>query len=170
MLNREMTTAGNVHFFLFKSMKKKVTVFRTSEQTFVVHYLIPPELSVDSFSRFRWGTQHNKQWRLQPISKLSSSLQAMWLGKCCERCLDGDGLRSSEGLEGTVPQKITEFKNKIFGSNEVWTFSRFCCGISQLCDVCKGAFRGFEWHYNPSIFKKCLQKYSSPEKFHFCNF
>ena len=41
-----------------------------------------------------------------------------------------------------------------FPSNEVSTGSRCCCGILQLCNLCKKGVWGVERHYNPSLFKK----------------
>ena len=38
------------------------------------------------------------------------------------------------------------------------------------CAACVKGFRGFERHYNPSIFKKYMQKILTPEKFKLCNF
>ena len=66
-------------------------------------------------------------------------------------------------FKGTVPPK----NYKKIASNEVWTCSWCCRENLQLCDVCKGDLGGVLWHYNPSVFNKCLQKDRSPEKFHF---
>ena len=66
-------------------------------------------------------------------------------------------------LMGPYRRKITKLKKN--ASNEVSICSRCCCGILQLCDECKCSLGGVERHYNPSIFKKCLQKNRSPEKF-----
>ena len=72
---------------------------------------------------------------------------------------------------GPYPQKNDKvLKKKFFASNEVSTCSGCCCGILHLCDVCKGGLRGVERHYNPSVFKKCVHKNRSHEKFQFCNF
>ena len=39
------------------------------------------------------------------------------------------------------------------------------------CAKCvKGGLGGVDRHYYPSVFKMCLQKDRSPEKFQFCNF
>ena len=73
-----------------------------------------------------------------------------------------------EDFKGTVPPKKLP-KYNFFASIEVSTCSG-CYGISQLCDVCKVGLGKVERHSYPSIFKKCLQKNLSPEKFDFCNF
>ena len=66
--------------------------------------------------------------------------------------------------------EIPNFQTIFFASNEVSTCSGSCREILQLCDLCKWGLGGFESHYNPSIFKECLQKNRSPENFQFCNF
>ena len=38
------------------------------------------------------------------------------------------------------------------------------------CATCVKGFKGLERHYNPSLFKKCLQKNRFHEKFEFFNF
>ena len=68
-------------------------------------------------------------------------------------------------LRGPYPQKMTKLKKN--ASNEVSKCSGCCCGIQQLCDMCKGGSGAVERHYHPSIFIKYLQKNRSPEKFQF---
>ena len=54
---------------------------------------------------------------------------ANWWGKILLQLLS---------LKGTVQAKNYQIKKKKFASNEVSTCSGCFCGISQLCDVCKG--------------------------------
>ena len=71
---------------------------------------------------------------------------------------------------GTKPPKNYQIEKKV-ASNEVSNCSDSCCGISQMCDVCKGGWGELvERHYNPYFLRNISAEFRSPEKFKFYNF
>ena len=58
-------------------------------------------------------------------------------------------------LSGPYRQNLTKLKKTT--SNEVSKCSG-CCVNLHRCEMCEGGLGGVERHYNPSTFKKCLQK------------
>ena len=74
-----------------------------------------------------------------------------------------------ESDRSTGGKKLPNF-HFFFASNEVSTCSECCCGILQLCDVCKGGSGGLNGATNHQYLRNREQKIHSPEKFQFYNF